>query len=284
MKLKLIAAAALVALGTHATAAIAPFTSGNGEIFLAVQDDINKVSFTFDTGITMDAFFGIGNVGGTALSFAVGANPFWTTFVQGLTGGASLSTIRWIVIAGDSTGNTAAGAQRLLTTVFNETGTTAAEQEARIESTTNGQFSLGTGSTQAGTFFSAINTTGSHGVPGTAPDPLVNGASVNADPDPGNAYFGSVGGLSATLNGNAQFNSGNALGTASNFYYVTRTGSATGGFVQAASFGTEAGLGEWNFNGQVLTYTAPIPEPETYAMMALGLMAVGFFANRRRRG
>jgi hypothetical protein len=32
-----------------------------------------------------------------------------------------------------------------------------------------------------------------------------------------------------------------------------------------------------------LYMTAPVPEPETYAMMLAGLGLIGFFGNRRRR-
>ena len=37
------------------------------------------------------------------------------------------------------------------------------------------------------------------------------------------------------------------------------------------------------YAGGVIAETAPIPEPETYAMMLAGLGAIGFLAARRRR-
>ena len=36
-------------------------------------------------------------------------------------------------------------------------------------------------------------------------------------------------------------------------------------------------------NSAVGTFTAPVPEPETYVLMLAGLSAVGFAARRRRR-
>lgn len=274
MKLKLIAAAAALAAAGTASAAIAPYTSGNGELYLAVQDPVTQVSFVLDLGINVDSFVANGEVLGASFSWSVAGNANWAAFLD-LTTAANRN---WSVLGGDSTGNTSPGSQRLYTTITN-TGTRAA-QETLIETTTNGNFSNGLGSTQAGNFFSAINATGTH-VP--ASDFSVNGSSVNAIADSGASYFGEPGGTGPTLNGGARWNSGNAIGASSNFFYVTRSGSATGGFVFGDPFAVGDIYGEWAFNGETLTYTL-VPEPSTYATMALGLLAVGLFAYRRRVG
>src|SRR5688500_5893889 len=98
------AAAALLAAGfvPAALAAISPGTSGNGELFLVVQNDANKVSFTYDLGIDMNTFIANAEAPGYAQSFAVGADPNWAGFVQAA---SALADSRWAVVAIDSTGN-----------------------------------------------------------------------------------------------------------------------------------------------------------------------------------
>lgn len=270
MKLKLIAAASGIALSGLASAAIAPYTSGNGELYLAVQDPVAQVSFVLDLGIRFDDFFVSGQQLGASFTWNVAADSNWASFL------AVASARNWSVLAGDSTGNNNPGQIRLLSTITNNG--TKAQQEALIETTTNGNFSNGIGAAQAGNFFSAINNTGTH-IPQA--DFSVNGSSVNAITDAGASYFGETGGTGPTLNGNARWNSSNAIGTVSNFYYVTRSGSATGGFVLSTPFQADGFYGEWAFNGEQLTYTL-VPEPGTYAMMALGLLVLGLYANRRR--
>lgn len=61
---------------------------------------------------------------------------------------------------------------------------------------------------------------------------------------------------------------------ASNFYGILRDRPAIGSFVVAAPYAVVDDL----------KFTAPVPEPGTYAMLLAGLAAVGWVANRRRRG
>ena len=72
------------------------------------------------------------------------------------------------------------------------------------------------------------------------------------------------------------------------------TGSYAGVFtLDSASFdsllaGTNAGLAYVNLHstafkgGEIRGFLAPVPEPETYALMALGLVVVGLWTRRRR--
>ncbi len=49
-------------------------------------------------------------------------------------------------------------------------------------------------------------------------------------------------------------------------------------------FGNPSGQFGGGYAGFVAGVTAPVPEPETYAMMLAGLAAVGFLARRRQNG
>lgn len=227
------AAAAVLGLSAFgvqpALAAIAPFTSGNGELFLAVQDPVGQVSYVLDLGIRMDEFFVTGQRDSGFQLFVPLESANWTTFLAGV---ADRTRLLWAVMAGDSTGSNNPGQQRLFTTFgFDFTGNFAADRAAmlaRLDGQTNGNFTNGLGAAQAGNFFSAINTTGTHP---PASDLTVNGDSVNAIVDPGASYFGETGGTGPTLNNGLRggFVTTNRVGQSSWFYYLTRSGSATGG-------------------------------------------------------
>lgn len=64
------------------------------------------------------------------------------------------------------------------------------------------------------------------------------------------------------------------------------TGAAAGNYAFVLGFNDSAGaatLGDWDDLVVGVNFTAAIPEPETYALMALGLGLMGFVARRRRQ-
>lgn len=67
-------------LAAPAFAAIAPGSSGNGELFLVVQDAAAKVSFAFDTGITMDDFIANAPLGLGGKTFNLSTNQAWLDY------------------------------------------------------------------------------------------------------------------------------------------------------------------------------------------------------------
>lgn len=275
MKIRKLILALGAAAAVPAYATIANGTSNNGELFLAVVDDVARVSYTKDLGEFQDTFLVKGqSASGYNQSWALD-DSFWSTFV-GVTNPANL---RWTVLASETFGGLPRDATRLFTTV-------RAGDEALVGTTTNLLFFLGIGAAQLGTFYNAVNSSGSHGVPGTAPDISVNGASINYDTDPGNGYFG-IPASGDRINGNYPFSNANEVGVASNFYYVTRSGTnqldvvAVDQFDNAQNNGifnlTQAADGSYGLNYNL----APVPEPGTYALMLLGLGAVAARARRR---
>jgi hypothetical protein len=228
--------AALIVIGcaiAPSHAAIAPGSSGNGELFLNVVDAVAKVSFAFDLGITMDEFFVAGQQEIGVQRFWTVDSANWNSYLQQV----NATNLAWSVLAADSTGNLSSGAQRLYTTATQGS-------EANIASTSNKQLSDGLAA--SANFFNAVNALGSH-LPSA--DFSVNGDSFSLETDTGRGYYGESGGLTATLNGNATFNATNPVGSSSWFYYLTRsgTGNLTSNKVTIDEFDNLGHDGYWGF-------------------------------------
>lgn len=235
MKSSAIALAALFAVGS-ASAAIAPGSSGNGELFLNVVDPVAKISYVLDLGLRMDDFFIAAQqeVGYQYLKAV--ESTAWDAF---LASGVNTANLAWSVVAIDSVGSNAAGNQRLYTTVRQG-------DEAKVTSTTNSNFTNGIGATQAGNFFIAVNGLSAH-LPST--DYTMNADSYSLETDSGRGYYGESGGLTPNYNGNGAFNATNPVGSSAWFYYVTRSGTSntTSSRVTVDEFDNLGFDGYWGF-------------------------------------
>lgn len=227
-----------------ARAAIAPATTGNGELFLNVYDSTARVSYAKDLGVTMDEFFIAGQPDAGLQRFWLVDDPMWDAFL----GNADPAALQWSVNALDATGNpSTAGNQRLFTTVRQG-------DEAAARLMLNQRLTDGVGTAQAGRFFDTVNSRllAERGQSTHTPDadPTrydLHGSSWSSENDSGFGYYGKSGGLGPTLNNNAGFSFANPVGRSSWFYYVTRSGANPGGRVLVDEFDNLGHDGYWGF-------------------------------------
>ena len=257
MKLKLnqiLAAALVAAASVPAMASIATPSTGNGELFLVVWDQVDKVSYVKDLGIFMDSFNGNAN-----LSYSLNDANF-TGFLG--TANTTVSDIKFSVMAGDS-----AGVKRLFSTVdsvvtpYNNGNLTSGS--GFLNNFTNNQVTVSLHTTHAGPV-------------------SVNGTSY--DTEGTFAYFLAQNGPTLQTSTLGAWTNSNLVGTSSVFRSFSSVGTSGGNQTLQSDF---AGL--WNVtqsNGAwTATYSvAAVPEADGIAMALAGFGALGFLSLRRRQG
>lgn len=276
LKLKSLVVSLAAVLAAPAFAAIAGGTTGNGELFLNVVE-LDNASYTFDTGLRMNDFFVSGQMASTNLSFNIAADPLYQTFLSKVSNAANL---QWSVVAFDSTGPNTPNSQRLFTTAN-------VNDEAMVSTMTNQNLSLAL--SQGNRFFDSINAV-SFGASGQSTHTTTsqteftrNGSSYSLKSDAVgvNAFYGRSGALTPNYNTQAPFVATNAVGAASSFFYLTRSGTGGVDTVMVDPFNSGNTPISFNFDGQSLM-AAPVPEPESYALLLSGLAALALLARRRR--
>lgn len=283
-----IALALLLGAAGHSMAAIAPGGStpsvsspqgqfnGNGELFLSVFDSTAKVSYTLDLGLDVNNFFISGQQDAGKQIFFPVDDANWTSFLALQT--VSATRLKWSVLGFDTTGGTVAGAVRLFQTIRqgDEAKVRFTDSNQVVTGYRNDLFTNGMGSSQAGTFFAAINNTGTHGVSGTALDFVANGSSVNADIDAGFAYYGEGStGLSTTMNNTAPYDMSNLVGSSSWFYKVARSSNDSNGIVDVDEFDNLGHDGYWGFTKVDASVNSPFAGKYllSYTIEAVGVSA-----------
>jgi hypothetical protein len=250
MKLKLIAAAAVLAASGAANAQIDTGATGNGDLFFSIWD--NASSYTRGLGITLNDFEAEIAAPGL-LNIPVVADALFTSFLST----ANLAQATWNLVAQDQS-----GARRSIYTYTSLPGT-------NIDSTVNRTLVAAVGG-----FVGRVNA-------GLAPGA---DSGVFAAGSPGYANQAALG---VNVSGLLNFNMG---GTAANNSYasglnlVRVNGAPSGGSATVYTsyadegFAVRAYLDSASGN---LTISA-VPEPETYAMLLAGLGLMGAIARRRR--
>lgn len=260
---KTLAVAVLVAVTGSASAAIDNGNlSGNGTLFFNAYDPDAGVSFVKALDVNFLGFLAP-QASPVAKSYDLSTDADWTTFLSSVT----VSSVQWNVVALDSrpvAGTSIDGARYL---------TTSATDPTVIANIRNSQLK------QFGPrVFSYIATS-------NALLDTINQSAVHAkDSDTDDAYFGY--GFQDNWGGAAGDNldSTAAIGESQAFYQLSLRSTPTLGTFNLARVVATPYAQTWTLGTDgVLSYgsTAPIPEPGTWALTALGLIGVGFAARRR---
>lgn len=259
MNLKhLVAALALVAAGS-ANAAIDNAASGNGELFLVVNDDTAGFSFVADLGIKMNDF----NPVSMPQPFNLNSFSQWAPFYAAI--GGSLSNSIFTVLAMDSLG-TKAGDDRMWVS------TSSAVLIDDIKATQSKM--LGGATPTADVLLGKLNI--NEDVAAGDMQQMANGSAYSAKGT--TTYW--MDNMGIALQAKLPFSVMTAANESANFGFMVTTGTQTSltpigdNYVQAA--------GQWTIENNNLIYTVPVPEAETYAMLLAGLGLVGFAARRRK--
>lgn len=256
LKLKAVVAAVALAAAGHALADIQPgnLTSGatGGEVVFYAFDDVTKTSYVKDLGVSFASF-----LSSPTYSFAgsnnIGSDASWTSFVTSV--GGNTSNTYWGVFANLKTSALSANGVQIITTARNNAPAGTSTGNVR-----------GIDGSYNSTYLGALQGSGSNYAAN-----LSYFSSATDSSNWANA-------MQHNLAGKVNFSADNLIGQNADFFKLSAAASATTLATQSTVF---SGPTQWSFDGSTL-YVAAVPEPETYGMLAAGLLMLGAVARRRK--
>lgn len=298
MKFKLIALAALLATSATSFAAMDAATSGNGSavanfrFYAGPSNDSggDDRSAIFDLGVSMNDVLGwngqagfsrtwnlvTGTMSGTGIVGNQATGTYGSTWTDLQTfAGSNAAAIEFNVIALDNTDAGTVGGSRYLTTANVTTFPSLTNSNVNTFDVMN-------------PYIVANNLLGTH-----ASD--ANGASSAVSGGANNTYFGSING---TGDGDTWVTKTTAdttrnLATAQNFWFLTNSSLSSTAQATKTAFGVDLNgdnligtgeFGQWSVNqaAGTISFTTPVPEAETWAMLLAGLGLMGAMIRRRK--
>jgi hypothetical protein len=284
-------AAAIVAAGT-ANAAISSFnggtSNGNGSLVLMMLDSTGGTtqSLTVDLGLSFNDFASGGvyskagtsiiwdlanntvmgstrpdlSVAGTAISFT-GTND-WASQLAIFKANSDAAETKWAVISGSQKGTAVNG--------FLTTAPVGGPTAAQLTQTSTTLIS-----NMGGINASVITSLGNKGTITSADNGAFSAGATDG------SYVGTGYGLSTTngWKGNIKWASYALNGTSQSFEQVNANG--TKAQVGQANIAGYFDAGTFTLQGDTLTYTVGVPEPESYALAIVGLLGMAAVARRR---
>jgi PEP-CTERM motif len=301
MKFKLdtlVAAAALALSAGGAQAAIGNSNEnfGNSSALFVAMDGATGTpsnSLVVDLGVSMADFVeittGVSNTAGALSAFGTSASWNFNTNSRTVNGAAvtgdyawsdavssffssAQGGVRWGVIGADNVSGAISGTNTLTNRNMLATGSPT---QANINNLTSAAaVSSGIGVFQ--NFVAAQAGTGTHGT-------NANGASTAST---GNAFLNTA--LRGNFNGQLPWNYLSAVDTTSNLFLVNQLSNPVVyqlGKMDSKDTLLTADMATFHYDSanNVLSFAAPVPEPETYAMLLAGLAIVGSIVRRRNR-
>ena len=248
-KLKLLAAS--VAIGFAASAGAAPIDNGgtgNGSLFFNIWD-VNG-SYSRNLGTNIDSFeASVAAAGNVDLSWA--ADSALTSWL----GTANTATLEWNIMALDASGN-----RRFLNTYTEPTVSPTTKNDVVRSAVLSQQ-----------TFLNGVN-----------PSLASSDSATFTSADPG--YAGTRGNSTATLINfsNSGTLANNSLDSGLGFLRINALASGIANSVYNPYVDNAAAVKSYLDAGNTLHLVAAVPEPETYGMLAAGLLMLGAVARRRR--
>ena len=275
MKLKTLTAAVAIAASGMANAAIDNFASGNSSLlFFAADKTGAPISMSLDLSFNLNDFLPGTTLANSTIAWNFNTNALtvngvqqagtynWSSVLSTFAGTAQVAETSWGVIAGDST-------------LASESDPTS----IRYLSTSRASLDLADNQTLANlSTFSAVD---AHLNAVKAAQGSNDGATASS----GAAYVANGTALGANFNWQNRTTAGTAgapVGTAQSVFFYEGVAFPGTNRATVTQFGNANGVASFSYSEGILTYTAPVPEPETYALMLAGLGLVAAIARRRK--